>query len=217
MNVQQKTHRQEAATNAKFSVPKKTPDMVSRTKQVATVIKGTPLWQNQSLQQSVVGWLAAADVIDQLDQSIKTARLNLAGLLAQRVKGVTAWKRATKAVVTDVDAVAAGSSQVITQLGFELSVRQPTPPSVAPPTGLVAKYTRALVLVLKWKAVKGSRGYAVQIGDAAGQSWGPVLTSVKSSYEPQGLAPGQKVSVRVAVHRPSGTSDWSDALFVTVR
>jgi hypothetical protein len=217
MSTTQKAHAQEAAANAKLVVSKKPTDMVSVTNQVSTVIKGTPQWANPNLQQLVTSWVGAADSIDKTEQAIKTARLTLAGLLAQRAKGVTSWKRATKLVLAGVDDVAAGSAQVITQLGFALSQRQAPAPSSEAPTGLTVKYTRALDLVLKWKAVKGERGYFVQIGDAVGQTWGGPLVSVKSTYTPQGLAPGAKVAFRVAVHRKDGLSVWSDALFVTVR
>jgi hypothetical protein len=217
MNPNQKAHTQEAAANAKLVVPYKTADKVSLTTQVSTVIKGTPQWSSVNLQQAVDSWVTAAGSIDTTEQAIKTARLSLAGLLAERAKGVTSWKRATKRVLAEVDDAAAGSSQVITQLGFALSVRQPAPASSEAPTGLTVKYTKGLDLVVKWKAVKGNRGYFVQIGDAAGQAWGPSLASVKSTYTPQGLALGSKVAFRVAVHRKGGLSAWSDALFVTVR
>ena len=216
-NNKQKAHTQEAAATAKFVVPSKAADKVSLTNQISTVVKGSPQWSNVDLQQSVNSWVSAADSIDKVDQAIKTTRLTLSGLIAQRVKGVTTWKRATKQVLADVDAVAAGSAQVITQLGFALSIRQPPVASTEAPTGLIVKYTKALDLVLKWKAVKNHRGYLVQIGDAAGQTWGPSLATVKSTYKPQGLAPGAKVAFRVAVQRTSGLSAWSDALVVTVR
>jgi hypothetical protein len=217
MNTKQKAHTQEAAANAKLVVPYKTADKVSLTSQVSTVIKGTPQWSNPNLQQSVNGWVSAADSIDKTEQAIKTARLSLAGLLAQRAKGVTSWRRATNLVLADVDDVAAGSAQVITQLGFALRLRQAPAASSEAPAGLTVKYTRTLDLVLKWKGVRSNRGYFVQIGDAAGQTWGPSLASVKSTYTPQGLAPGAKVAFRVAVQRKGGLSAWSDALFVTVR
>jgi hypothetical protein len=217
MTTKQKAHTQEAAANAKFVVPYKTADMVSLTNQISTVVKGSPQWSNVNLQQSVTSWLGAADSIDKVEQAVKTTRLSLSGLIAQRAKGVTTWKRATKQVLADVDDVAAGSAQVITQLGFALTLRQPVAASSEAPTGLAVKYTKSLDLVLKWKAVKANRGYFIQIGDAAGQNWGPSLTSVKSTYTPQGLAPGAKVAFRVAVQRKGGMSAWSDALFVTVR
>jgi hypothetical protein len=218
MNAQAKAHNQETAATAKLSLAKKTPEaIVNRTQQVAAVIKGTPHWQNASLQQSVTQWLGAADAVDKDDQAIKTARLNLAALIAQRAKHVTAWKRTTKSVLSDVNEVSAGSAQIITELGFLVDVRKPVPASTEAPTALRVRYTKALVLVVKWNAVKGARGYLVQIGDLAGQSFGPSIACVKSTFEPQGLAPGQKVTFRVAVQRKEGTSAWSDVLAVTVR
>ena len=86
-----------------------------------------------------------------------------------------------------------------------------------PPTGLHVRYTKSLVLVVKWKAVKGARGYQVQIGDATGQNWGSPIPCTKSTFEPVGLSPGQKVTLRVAVQTKDGLSNWSDAVAVVVR
>ena len=60
-------------------------------------------------------------------------------------------------------------------------------------------------------------GYLLQIGDGTPQGWGASIQCPRASYQPQGLAPGQKVAFRVAVQRKSGVSLWSDALVATVR
>jgi hypothetical protein len=39
----------------------------------------------------------------------------------------------------------------------------------------------------------------------------------KARYEPTGLAPGQKLAVRVAVQRNTGLSVWSDPVTITAR
>ena len=113
--------------------------------------------------------------------------------------------------------MSAGSGQVITQLGFALETRQVAPPTNAPPLGLRVKYTKSLALVVKWKAVKGSRAYQLEMSDAAGQPVGAPIVCTKSTYEPQGLVPGQKLALRVAVQRKDGLSGWSDAVAIVAR
>ena len=214
----QNVHAKEAAAKAKFIVTNQKPDQIAgQTHQVVALIKGSPLYADPILSHAVTQWDDAALTIEQCDQAIKNGTLTLAGLRAQRAKDVTVWRRSTNAVVAAVDTVAAGSAQVITQLGFAIDTRQALPPSIDPPQGLHARYTKSFVLVVKWKAVKGSRGYLLQIGDATGQTFGASIVCTKSSCEPQGLLPGQKVSFRVAVQRKDGPSGWCDAIAVVVR
>ena len=211
-------HAKEAAARAKFATAKRKPAaIVGETQQVIAVVRSNALIADPNLNQSVTQWETSTVAVDKSDQAIKTTKLSLAGLRAQRAKAVTVWKRATGSVLAAVDTVSAGSAQVITQLGFEIETRQAAPPSIAPPGGLHARYTKGLALVVKWKGVKGNRGYQLEIGDATGQTFGPPLISLKSTYEPQGLVPGQKVTLRVAVQRKDGLSGWSDPVAVVVR
>ena len=214
----QNVHAKEAAAKAKFLITNHKPDELAvQTQHVVALIRRSPLYADPILSQAVVQWDAAAVAIEQRDQAIKTGMLTLAGLRAQRAKDVTVWKRSTKAMLAAVDTVSAGSGQVITQLGFALDTRQAAPPSTDPPLGLRAKYNKSFVLVVRWKAIKGSRAYQLQIGDAAGQTFGASIACMKAKYEPQGLVPGQKVTLRVAVQRKDGLSGWSEAVTVSVR
>jgi hypothetical protein len=208
----------EGAATAKFVIGNKSAErLVGDAQQILGVVKTNERYADPTLKQAVTAWQAATDAVDASDQAIKSARLTLAGLLALRAKEVTGFKRATRAVLSAVDTVAAGSARVITQLGFALEARLPVPPSMDPPSGLRAKYTKSLVLVVKWDSLKSSRGYVLQIGDAAGENFGAPIDCVRSSYQPKGLALGQTVTVRVAVRRKGGQSTWSDVLAFTVR
>ena len=214
----QDIHAKEASAKAKFVITNATAEQLAiQTQRVVVLIKGSPLYADPILSHAVLQWDAAAAAMEQRDQAIKTGMLALAGLRAMRAKDITVWKRSTGAILAAVDTVAAGSAQIITQLGFALDTRQVVPPSTDPPQGLRAKYTKSFALVVRWKAIRGHRGYPLQIGDAAGQTFGASITCTRAKYEPQGLVPGQKVTLRVAVQRKDGLSGWSDVVTVAIR
>ena len=82
--------------------------------------------------------------------------------------------------------------------------------------GIEASFERVCAL-MRWAGVRDHLGYLLQIGDGTPQGWGAPIQCPRARFEPAGLAPGQKVSFRVAVQRKNGLSAWSDALSITVR
>ena len=209
----------EAAATAKLTTSKMTTDqMVKVAHQVSEVVKAHPEFTNRpDVQQAVTAWVGSADTVDQSAQEIKALRLALKAKLANEIKARAALKRGTKKILAVIDEAAAGSAAAIKSWGFDVSTRTSVPATHEAPTGLRALYTKELVLVVKWDAVRGSRGYLVQMTDATGQGFGSPIPCPKAMFLPTGLTPGQKVTFRVAVQRKNGLSAYSDELAVTVR
>jgi hypothetical protein len=138
-------------------------------------------------------------------------------LLAGRGTSIAGWKRSTKSVLAVVDQVAGGSPKAIKDWGFDVTARVAMVPTTDPPQGLRATYDKALELTVRWKGVRGNRGYNLQIGDGSQTGWGALIQLTQAHYKPTGLTPGQHVLIRVAVQRTTGVSGWSDSLAVVVR
>jgi hypothetical protein len=213
------TNTHESAATAKLSVSKLTTEqMVTVAHQVSEVVKAHPEFTNRpDVQQAVTTWVGAADTADQSAQSVKALRLALAAKLAEEVKARAALKRGTRKILAVIDEAAAGSASAIKSWGFEVATRSVAPATHESPTGLRATYTKELVLQLKWDAVRGSRGYLVQVDDGTGHGFGTPIPCPKATLTPAGLTPGQKVVIRVAVQRKNGLSAWSDELALIVR
>jgi hypothetical protein len=213
------TNTNEATATAKLSVSRMTTDqLVKVAHQVGEVVKAHPEFANRpEVQQAVTTWGTSADSVDQAAQDIKSLRLALSARLAEEIKARAALKRGTKKILAVIDEAAAGSAAAIKSWGFEVATRTSAPATHEAPTGLRALYTKELVLTVKWHAVRGSRGYLLQMTDATGQGFGPPIPCPKAMFLPVGLTPGQKVTFRVAVQRKNGLSAYSDELAVTVR
>ena len=209
----------EATATAKFTTSSVKADQVAgATQQTADTIKQNPAYaQHPELQQGVTTWLAASAAVDQSSQKLKAAHVTLAALIATLATDMAAWKRAAHAVVALINTVAAGSAQAIKQWGFTTTAKGIVVATNDPPQGLRATYNKALVLAIRWNGVKNHLGYLLQMGDGTPQGWGASIQCPRVRYEPQGLAPGQKVAFRVAVQRKNGLSAWSDALSITAR
>ena len=214
-----KTNPAEAAAEAKFTTSRIKPaDVASETQKVADVAKANPAYSvHPEIQQAVVAWIAAATAVDDASQKLKAAHLALTALVAALATSMAAWRRSTQAVIALVNTASAGSDQAIKLWGFATTARQILAATSSPPAGLRVVYGKQLVMTVRWSAVTDHIGYALQIGDGTPQGWGATIACPRASYQPQGLAPGQKVAFRVAVQRKNGLSAWSDALSVTVR
>ncbi len=218
-----KVNPSESAATPKFNTGIRKPAIiVDQTQKATQFLKQSAAYAaNPALQQSVTAWEAAATTVDTSEQGIIKLRTSLIGLLAGRDLAVADWKRAAKSVLSNVDQIAKGSPKAINDMGFDITSRAVVPAantSNDPPTGLHATYNRkTLALTLRWSSVPGHRGYNIQIGDGTPAGWGPTLQAPRCEYAPTGLAPGQHVSVRVAVQRKNGLSGWSDALAIVVR
>ena len=138
-------------------------------------------------------------------------------MFGPKIVSPAAWKRSTQSVIALVNTASAGSTQAIKLWGFATAARQILALTSDPPTGLRVIYSRRLVMTVRWSGVTDHVGYLLQMGDGTPQGWGASIVCPRASYQPQGLAPGQKVAFRVAVQRKNGLSAWSDALTVTVR
>ena len=196
----------------------KVDELVSAVRKRAESVKGHPSYaQTPEVQQATTAWTASVDQLDDREAKIRGLKVALAALMLDQQGDVAGVARCTTSVLAAVGKAAGGSVEALHQWGFETSVRSPTVPSTDAPEGLKATFSRALVLTLRWKAIREQKGYLLQIGDGTPTGWGPTLTSARSHYMPTGLTPGQHIAVRVAVQRPSGVSAWSDALNVVVR
>jgi hypothetical protein len=214
-----KTTSTEGTAKATLATAKLAADaMVTLTSQRSEVMKQAPGWASHpTVQAAVASWGTASSTVGAGAQSITAAQLTLNALEATQVKNVAAWRRATLSVVAAVNDASGGSAEVIKQWGLDVVQHAPIVDTPDPPIGLRAVYSRQLVLALVWKGAANQRGYLVQIGDGTPTGWGPSIPSTRARYVPAGLTPGQKISVRVAVIRKSGTSAWSDPLSLVVR
>ena len=212
-----KTHEPTASPRF-LTAALKPAEIAALTRKTAEVVKAHPSYpQNPALQACVTSWVAAGDAIDHDEQDLKNAHSLAAQAAAKRVVHVSDWKRETKRVLAEVDRLAAGSPTEVKAWGFGLSTRVVTAPTSDPPADLRVHYKRDLSLVIRWKAVAGSRGYSLQMGDGTPQGWGPIIQCPAANYTPVGLTPGQHLTIRVAVQRKSGLSAWSDALSAVAR
>jgi hypothetical protein len=209
----------EATARPTFATSRLKPQaIVALTNQRGEVIKAAPGYAGApDVQKALAVWLATAAAVGTRAQAIAAARLALTALVVAQVSDVAAWKRATQALLAAISAVCGGSAAAIQQWGFAPATRVVLAPTGVAPAGLRATYDKQLALVLRWAAVKEHLGYFVQVGDGTATGWGAAIACPKASYAPTGLAPGQKVAVRVAVQRSTGLSVWSDALSITVR
>jgi hypothetical protein len=192
--------------------------MVTLTAQRSQVVKGAPGYATALDVQKAIGvWDSAADTVDKGAQLIAATRLTLVALLATQFKDIASWHRATQSVLAAIGAASGGSAQAILQWGFAPATHVLLPLTSDAPANLRAAYTKQLVLLLKWAGVRGHLGYFVQLGDGTPTGWGAPIPCPKARYEPTGLAPGQKLAVRVAVQRKTGLSVWSDPVTITAR
>jgi hypothetical protein len=210
---------EEVSATATLATAKlKVDDMIALTQQRSDVVKNAPGYNNQpDVQKALGAWQGSATSLTTTEQAIKAARVGLVALLATQTKNVAGWRRTLKLLLATITQVSQGSEEAIKLWGFLIAMHQALPASSDAPANLRAEYTRQLALVLRWAGVRGHVGYFVQIGDGTPQGWGTPIPCPKARFEPTGLAPGQKITVRVAVQRKNGLSAWSDALSITVR
>jgi hypothetical protein len=208
----------EAAAVAKFSTDIKPKDVDTATQSVVAVAQQNPaLAAHPEVGTGLTAWLAASATVDQTTQKLKGAHAQVRALIAAQKVDMAAWRRASKAAVALVNTASAGSEQAIKAWGFTTTARAVPAPSTDPPASLRVTYDKSLVMTIRWAGVREHVGYAIQIGDGTPTGWGSPIACVRASYQPTGLAPGQKVAIRVLVMRKNGPSTWSDPLLVTVR
>jgi len=214
-----KAHPEDAAKAVFRLASRKPADLVVSTNQLLENVKKHPQFPNQpAMQQAVTNMSGITDTLTKQDTDIQTARTNLIALMSARQLTVHSYTRARRSLLAVADQIAGGSASTLNEWGFgATSTVAPLPASDAPPTGLRVRYTKQLDLQIVWKSVTGHRGYLLQIGDGTPTGWGATIQSPKTRYMPTGLAPGQKIAIRVAVQRKEGVSTWSEALSATVR
>lgn len=209
----------EQAATAKLTTAGINPsEVVTATQKVAQVVQTNPaLGAHPEIQTGLATWLASATTVGQTSQALQKAHLTLTALVATLGTDMAAWKRATKGMVALVNTASAGSESAILGWGFETATRRVLAPSVTPPGKLRVVYSKSLVMTVRWAGVPDHVGYALQMGDGTPTGWGATINCARASYQPTGLAVGQKVAFRVAVQRKNGLSEWSDAISVIVR
>ena len=197
---------------------KKPSTLIDITNKVASTVKAHPSYQaHPEIQAPVTKWVASANAIADYEQKIAALNAQLVALGGERDLAIVDWHRQTRGVITAIDGVTAGDANAITQWGFESSTRVPSPESDEAPTNLRVGYMKNHAFVIRWKAVKGARGYLLQIGDGTATGWGPTIQATRASYVPTGLASGQHIAMRVAVIRKNGQSTWSPMLTAMFR
>jgi hypothetical protein len=217
MNTNANTKETLASAKLNMTFTKKG-DLVTESRKAIDAVKQHPEFANNvEMQQCITTFEAATNAVEAGMKAIEALRVQEAALLGAEVGHVADCKRSAKKLVALVNEVTRGSAQGIKQWGLGVRGRAPTVETTASPTGLRATYDKALVLSLRWDAVLGHRGYEVQIGTGAPDGWGPAIHVPRASFKPTGLTPGQHVAFRVAVHRGSGVSEYSDALTLTAR
>ena len=214
-----KAHPEDAA-KAVFRISTRKPtDLVVSTNQLLENVKKHPQYGNQpGMQQAVTTMSGITDTLTKQDTDIQTARTNLIALMSARQLTVHSFMRARRSILAVADQIAAGSAATLNEWGFGAFSKSTTlAPTETPPTGLRVRYNKQLELEILWKSVPGHRGYLLQIGDGTPTGWGATIPCPKTRYMPAGLAPGQKIAIRVAVQRKSGISAWTDGMNATVR
>ncbi len=193
----------------------------SRVSQGHTVIgqiKANPAYANTpTVEDATTAYEAAMNALGANLTAIQAARTALVPLLASQVTLDADVRRTQKTLESVITDAGKGSAEAIQQWGLAVAGRSRLPITSDPPEGLRATYDKSLQLVLKWNAVVGHIGYAVELGDGTPAGWGQPVQVTRARFTPTGLTPGQKLAFRVAVRRSSGLSDFSDALVITVR
>ena len=208
----------EAQATSRMNLGKTKTTAVSKARHAVDSIKANPDYATKpGVQQVTTALAGATDALENNLKALAALRTEEKALLTSQIVLHAAFKRSVKSTLAVIDETAGGSAEGIKKWGLDVAGRQPAAPDTAPPEGLRARYTKALALVIQWKGIRRSKGYEIQIGDATGQAWGQPIHANTAEYLPIGLTPGQKVSFRVAVHRTTGTSDYSEPLIVTVR
>jgi len=210
----------EKSARAKFPTAHFKPEaLVSETMKKSDAMKAHPSYANTpEAQQVATSMAASAQSLDDIHAKMGLLHSQLISLETAEARAVAQCYRANEKAAAVVTDLSQGSEEEINKWGFEVRVRNTSPPSNAAPTGLHAVYDKTtLALRLRWKGVRGQRGYLLQIGDGTPNGWGQTIHTGEPVYAPVGLTPGQHVSVRVAVMRKQTQSDWSDALNVLVR
>jgi hypothetical protein len=209
----------EAQARARVNVtsPKKT-ESVEKARDIIKSIKNNPAYATtQKVQDCTNAFEAATNALDTNIVNVKSARSQLGALLATQLLLTADLRRTATTLQSVITDVARGSAEAIQQWGLQVAGRTPSSTEPTPPDGLKATYTKALQLVIRWKGVPGRLGYEIEMGDGTPTGWGQPIQVTKVRFTPTGLTPGQKVYFRVAVRRPSGLSDFSDPVVVTVR
>jgi hypothetical protein len=207
----------EAQTTAKIDLGKNPPNHVANAQSTVSAIKANPDYATKpEVQQVTTSLGAAADALDKNLKAITALRVQEKTLLTSQIVLLAALKRAAKSATAVITETAGGSAEEIKKWGLDVAGRAPLPPSTAAPDGLRVTYTKELAMVMRWKGVRGSKGYELQIGDGTPQGWGQPIHATRAHFLPTGLTPGQKIAIRVAVHRSTGLSAYSDPVNVTV-
>jgi len=207
----------EAQATGKIALTGTPTDRIHQARVTADAIKANAGYASHpEVQQVTTAMSAATDAFENNVKALAALRSEEKALLTSHIVLAAALKRSAGKVVAVITDTSQGSAESIKGWGLEVAGRQPVPASSDPPTELRAIYPKGHSLVIRWKAVKGSKGYEVQIGDGTPQGWGPAIHSSRARLEPTGLVAGQKVVVRVAAHRPNGTSAYSDPVTMIV-
>jgi hypothetical protein len=201
--------------------PRHTPEqVVAAARQSIAAIKQNPdLANHPDLQAAVTDWGTKTDLVDTTEGQINTTRALLDGYVAAQAGNVANERRAADKTFALINFVCNGSAAAIKGYGAGIRGRMPTPPSTDPPVGLVLK--RGLFpgsVLLKWRAVRSSKGYFVQTSTNPNDpnGWSAPVACPLAKYEPTGLTTGQTVYFRVAVQRSNGIGQYSGAVSVVV-
>jgi hypothetical protein len=207
----------EAQAVARIDLGRRANNAVGSAQSTVAAIKASPDYATKpEVQQCTTALGAAADAVDKNLKAIVALRVEEKSLLTSQIVLLAALRRSAKSVTAVINEAAAGSTEAIKKWGLDVVGRAPSPTSTAAPDGLRVLYTKELAMVIRWNGVRGSKGYEVQIGDGTPQGWGQPIHATRARYLPTGLTPGQKVAIRVAVHRATGLSAYSDPVSVTV-
>ena len=214
-----KPQTNEASASAKLTMAHLTPDKRANLAQkVGDTVKAHPDYNNHpEIQQTLTSWLALAAAMSTSTAKIDNLKQALAAEHVTLHKAGSSFNRGTKMMLAVVDSVSAGSEEAIKKWGFDITSRTPAAPTSDAPQGLRGIRTKDLSTVIRWDAVRGNRGYMVQMGDGTPNGFGAPMPCARARFAPTGLPVGQKVTFRVAVQRKNGMSAWSNEVTIVVR
>ena len=182
----------EKSARAKFPTAHLKPqELVTETMKKSDAIKAHPSYANTpEAQQVATSMTSSAQALDDIQAKIGLLHSQLVSLETAEARAVAQCYRANDKAAAVVTDLAQGSEEEINKWGFEVRVRTTSSPGNAPPSGLHAVYDKkTMALRLRWKGVRGQRGYLLQIGDGTPNGWGQIVHTGEPVYAPLGSRP----------------------------
>lgn len=112
-----------------------------------------------------------------------------------------------------VQGISGGDKKLILSAGYDVvKERTPLPKPDAPKDLIVRRTAEIGVLKVKWRSVKGSKLYYLEMQEEGAAEWERVVTTTKTTHEMVDLITGKKYSFRVQAITSAGISQMSEVV-----